>query len=162
VDIVSQLPFTRVAGLPRLLAAHVEAAVPWWLGAGLAAAYVALHWSVSQRAVESAFLFALEPLVASVTYAVCALAVVGAAQRVARGRRVPQPPALAASAAPDSPDCPKCSAPMRLRKAIRGPHAGARYWGCSRFPRCDGVRSARRFPPARRTDPAAAAESATG
>jgi YVTN family beta-propeller protein len=40
------------------------------------------------------------------------------------------------------PSCPICSAPMALRTARRGPQAGSRFWGCSRFPGCKGVRPA--------------------
>jgi len=32
--------------------------------------------------------------------------------------------------------CPKCGAPMVLRTAQRGSHAGQQFWGCSRFPGC--------------------------
>lgn len=38
------------------------------------------------------------------------------------------------------PACPVCSSPMVLRTARRGPHAGSRFWGCSRYPSCRGVR----------------------
>ncbi len=32
--------------------------------------------------------------------------------------------------------CPKCGAPMVLRTARRGPYAGKKFYGCSRYPRC--------------------------
>ncbi len=35
--------------------------------------------------------------------------------------------------------CPKCGAPMVLRTAQRGSHAGQQFWGCSRFPSCRGT-----------------------
>ena len=39
------------------------------------------------------------------------------------------------------PDCPTCGKPMVLRTVQReGPHYGKRFWGCSDFPRCRGVR----------------------
>lgn len=41
------------------------------------------------------------------------------------------------------PFCPICSAPMVQRRARRGPAAGERFWGCSRFPGCKGVREGR-------------------
>jgi len=41
-----------------------------------------------------------------------------------------------------APACPKCQAPMRLRQAHRGPRAGSQFWGCSRYPDCDGLRDA--------------------
>lgn len=40
------------------------------------------------------------------------------------------------------PSCPICSAPMALRIARRGARAGSRFWGCTRFPGCKGVRPA--------------------
>ncbi|PKQ30644.1 MAG: hypothetical protein CVT62_11855 [Actinobacteria bacterium HGW-Actinobacteria-2] len=40
------------------------------------------------------------------------------------------------------PSCPICSAPMALRTARRGPRAGSRFWGCTRYPGCKGVRPA--------------------
>ena len=43
------------------------------------------------------------------------------------------PPAVAAA-------CPLCGSPMVERKASRGPKAGAKFLGCSRFPACRGTR----------------------
>ena len=37
---------------------------------------------------------------------------------------------------PQSPPCPTCGAPMILRTARRGTHAGSQFWGCSAYPRC--------------------------
>lgn len=37
--------------------------------------------------------------------------------------------------------CPKCGAAMVLRTAKRGTSAGSRFWGCSRWPECDGKRA---------------------
>lgn len=37
--------------------------------------------------------------------------------------------------------CPMCSSPMVERTAKRGPNAGGRFYGCSRFPKCRGTRS---------------------
>jgi hypothetical protein len=36
--------------------------------------------------------------------------------------------------------CPSCRAPMRLRTARKGRFAGQQFWGCSKYPRCRGVR----------------------
>lgn len=36
--------------------------------------------------------------------------------------------------------CPVCSAAMVLRTAKRGASAGTRFWGCSRYPVCRGLR----------------------
>jgi restriction system protein len=40
-----------------------------------------------------------------------------------------------------APGCPKCGNPMRQRTARTGPHAGQRFWGCTGYPDCKGIRS---------------------
>jgi restriction system protein len=35
--------------------------------------------------------------------------------------------------------CPKCGSEMVLRVARKGPYAGKKFWGCSRFPDCRGL-----------------------
>jgi hypothetical protein len=35
--------------------------------------------------------------------------------------------------------CPKCSAPMVLRTASKGIHAGETFWGCTDYPKCKGI-----------------------
>lgn len=40
-----------------------------------------------------------------------------------------------------SPDCPACGGPMKLRTAGRGPRAGQKFWGCSAYPACRGIRN---------------------
>lgn len=40
-----------------------------------------------------------------------------------------------------NPACPKCGSPMVQRVAQKGSQAGNRFWGCTRFPACRGVRS---------------------
>ncbi len=37
--------------------------------------------------------------------------------------------------------CPKCGSKMILREAKRGANAGNKFWGCSEYPRCKGVRN---------------------
>ncbi len=32
--------------------------------------------------------------------------------------------------------CPKCGSLMILRSAKRGPNAGGKFYGCSRYPKC--------------------------
>lgn len=39
-----------------------------------------------------------------------------------------------------SPACPSCGKPMRLRTAGRGRYAGQKFWGCSVYPECTGIR----------------------
>lgn len=40
----------------------------------------------------------------------------------------------------DIPMCPKCGAPMKLRTASTGENKGRQFYGCSRFPKCKGIR----------------------
>ena len=42
--------------------------------------------------------------------------------------------------AADVPSCPVCGSPMRLRTAKSGANAGSRFWGCTQYPACRGVR----------------------
>jgi restriction system protein len=54
----------------------------------------------------------------------------------------PASPGWAGSAGvTESPACPKCSATMVQRTANKGANAGAKFWGCSKFPACYGTRS---------------------
>jgi hypothetical protein len=50
-----------------------------------------------------------------------------------------QTPSLPDRAEP-VPACPKCGLPMILRTARRGAKAGKRFWGCSAYPNCHGLR----------------------
>lgn len=52
--------------------------------------------------------------------------------------REPCTPALPASGSMP-PACPKCGAPMVLRTARSGAHAGGTFWGCRNFPQCRGM-----------------------
>ena len=45
------------------------------------------------------------------------------------------------------PTCPKCGAAMRKRTARSGPRSGKPFWGCSRWPDCDGRREEEEAPP---------------
>ncbi|MDX2027193.1 MAG: topoisomerase DNA-binding C4 zinc finger domain-containing protein [Alphaproteobacteria bacterium] len=36
--------------------------------------------------------------------------------------------------------CPKCGFPLRTRIARRGRYKGKEFWGCSRYPSCDGMK----------------------
>lgn len=38
-----------------------------------------------------------------------------------------------------APSCPRCGSAMVLRVARKGPYAGKKFWGCSRFPECRGL-----------------------
>jgi restriction system protein len=40
---------------------------------------------------------------------------------------------------PAAQPCPKCGSPMVLREARKGPHAGEKFYGCSKYPGCKGV-----------------------
>ncbi len=39
----------------------------------------------------------------------------------------------------DAPTCPKCGADMIKRLARKGPNAGKYFYGCSRYPNCNGI-----------------------
>lgn len=38
-------------------------------------------------------------------------------------------------------ECPKCGQAMVLRTARKGVHAGKRFWGCSAYPACRGIKN---------------------
>lgn len=40
-----------------------------------------------------------------------------------------------------APACPDCGGEMIQRKARRGPNPESRFWGCARYPACEGTRS---------------------
>jgi four helix bundle suffix protein len=40
----------------------------------------------------------------------------------------------------NGPVCPKCGRPMALRTARKGKSAGSQFWGCSGYPKCNGLR----------------------
>jgi restriction system protein len=35
--------------------------------------------------------------------------------------------------------CPKCGSKMVIRAAKKGPHAGKKFWGCSKYPECKSL-----------------------
>jgi restriction system protein len=39
------------------------------------------------------------------------------------------------------PQCPKCENLMILRTAKKGTNAGSQFWGCSTYPKCNGIRA---------------------
>lgn len=46
---------------------------------------------------------------------------------------------LNVSTTTDHPRCPSCHSSMLIKTARRGSHAGDRFWGCSRYPQCEGL-----------------------
>jgi restriction system protein len=46
---------------------------------------------------------------------------------------------VATEADTTAPGCPLCETVMVLRTARRGTNAGSQFWGCSRYPRCNGT-----------------------
>jgi restriction system protein len=44
-------------------------------------------------------------------------------------------------ASQQTPTCPRCGSPMVRRMAKRGPNAGSQFWGCPRYPACQGTQS---------------------
>jgi restriction system protein len=53
-----------------------------------------------------------------------------------------QPKTKNAPAAPYlyAPECPKCGKAMTKREAKGGPNGGRRFWACTQFPACLGMR----------------------
>lgn len=51
------------------------------------------------------------------------------------------PSTTSSNVAASEPACPKCGSPMIQRTAKKGEKAGSKFWGCSRFPDCRGIRS---------------------
>lgn len=39
-----------------------------------------------------------------------------------------------------APICPKCGKPMLKRMPKKGEQQGREFWGCSDYPRCNGIR----------------------
>ncbi len=37
------------------------------------------------------------------------------------------------------PFCPKCGSKMVLRTARKGKYSGKNFWGCSKYPECNGI-----------------------
>lgn len=40
-----------------------------------------------------------------------------------------------------APECPKCGKPMLRRTQVKGQMRGREFWGCSDYPKCNGIRS---------------------
>ena len=65
------------------------------------------------------------------------------------GAPAPVAPAAPAPALPETteqsvtsatePRCPKCGAPMTLRTSKAGANAGAKFWGCTSYPKCRSI-----------------------
>jgi len=53
----------------------------------------------------------------------------------------PEPDVMATSmgSEPSKPVCPRCGAPMIRRVARKGARAGKEFWGCSKYPGCNGI-----------------------
>jgi len=56
-----------------------------------------------------------------------------------QSRRDPSNPSDPSARADPVPRCPQCGAPMALRTAKTGPHAGHQFWGCTAYPACKGT-----------------------
>jgi restriction system protein len=50
-----------------------------------------------------------------------------------------KPPTVPSVNSANPPLCPVCQSSMKLRTAKKGRNAGSQFWGCSRFPGCNGV-----------------------
>lgn len=40
-----------------------------------------------------------------------------------------------------APSCPECNKPMTIRQASIGKNAGRKFWGCTAYPECKGIRN---------------------
>ena len=57
-------------------------------------------------------------------------------------RRIPRPTTTTRpTTASSTPSCPRCGSGMVWRLARRGRYAGKHFWGCSRYPKCRGIRN---------------------
>ncbi len=71
-----------------------------------------------------------------------ALELVDGAQLARMIEEVKRPPSTTAASPPNEETlCPICGSEMVLRVAKKGPRAGEKFWGCSTFPRCRGVKT---------------------
>lgn len=61
-------------------------------------------------------------------------------QRPAPGATAAPMREQAAATVPALPTCPNCAKPMVERTAKRGANAGGKFWGCTGYPACRGVR----------------------
>lgn len=50
------------------------------------------------------------------------------------------PSSVGSSNSSSRPACPKCRGGMTIRVARKGRNAGGTFWGCNRYPRCNGTR----------------------
>ncbi|MGA2707708.1 MAG: restriction endonuclease [Steroidobacteraceae bacterium] len=66
--------------------------------------------------------------------------IIGSAQSSPSASPSPIDPMAAGVNTPAAPHCPKCGAVMIDRIAKQGTLAGKHFWGCSRHPKCMGIR----------------------
>jgi restriction system protein len=59
---------------------------------------------------------------------------------VSLGQSVPEAMAPKLQSASTAPACPRCGEGMLLRVARKGANAGGEFWGCGKFPCCNGTR----------------------
>lgn len=57
------------------------------------------------------------------------------------GQSLPEGALRVPESSVETVSCPKCNSPMVKRKARQGANAGQEFWGCSRYPKCRGIRS---------------------
>lgn len=60
-------------------------------------------------------------------------------QQALGGQTGPNASVASPSMPPARPVCPVCGSDMVLKLAKRGAYAGSEFWGCSRWPKCDGI-----------------------
>lgn len=134
---------------------EIVAKLPWWVGVTLALFfYLWLHHVASQSvatATDAKQLASIavdglwRTLAIFLQYIIPAACLIGAGissyKKYMSGNRsnnlesdgwIPQ--------ARSVPDCPQCGALMVKRTANKGDRSGERFWGCSSYPKCRGIR----------------------
>jgi restriction system protein len=127
----------------------VASRLPWWAALVLAAlSYFLLHLltlgspptGTGIRDISANFTGQLTQAMAGIAQYILPLIFVISgiisAIRSFQTKRAPDPRAALSG----NPHCPVCGMDMVLRTAKRGANAGRLFWGCSRFPRCQGTR----------------------
>ena len=52
----------------------------------------------------------------------------------------PSSPVISPEPETGTPLCPKCGSEMILRTAKNGANKGKKFWGCTNYPKCHGIR----------------------
>lgn len=120
---------------------------PWWVSVVLAGVFYALmRWVPPMMSVDEALLGNILRALPSNAWIGAALLLMLAGLNLwVRLLKVmfQRAPANHATHGKDAtvPQCPTCGGGMVNRTAKRGANAGKRFWGCVRYPTCEGTRT---------------------